>query len=328
MNDNRSWDQTDLHGCFLDTGTVDDGVDWSSLTNVAGRWDWHHHTGPEQVAQRIAAADVVVTNKVVLDAASIAAADNLKLICIAATGTNNVDLGSAAKRGIPVVNVRGHATPAVAQHTLALMLGHATRWADYDADVKRGDWSRSPFFCRLDHPIEELAGATLGIVGYGTLGQAVADLARAFGMRVLVAERVDADGVRPGRRVLSDVLAKADYLSLHCPLTDATRHLIDAEALAAMKPTACLINTARGEIIDDQALADALRSGQIAAAAVDTLSTEPPPPDHPLLAADIPNLVITPHCAWGSRGARQRMLDGVAGNIQAFCDGRIRNQVN
>src|SRR5699024_486788 len=193
--------------CLLETGSGGDGVDWPDLTNVLGQWDWHHHTEAEQVAQRIAGAEVVVTNKVVLDAATIAAADKLKLICIAATGTNNVDLNCAAEHGIPVVNVRGYATPAVAQHTLALMLGHATRWADYDAGVKRGDWSRSPFFCRLDYPIEELAGATLGIVGHGTLGQAVADIARAFGMRILVAERADADGVRPGRHALADVLA-------------------------------------------------------------------------------------------------------------------------
>lgn len=317
-----------LLGCFLDTGTLGDGVDWTGLSTTLSDWDWHHQTAPADVEFRIRNAEVVVTNKVVIDASTIATTRALKLICIAATGTNNVDLRSAAERGIPVVNVCNYATPAVAQHVLALMLAHATRWADYAADVTRGAWSRSEFFCRLDYPIEELSGATLGIVGYGTLGQAVARLARAFGMRVLIAERAGAESIRADRHALADVLTQADYVSLHCPLTETTHHLINAQAFDAMKPTACLINTARGQIVDEFALVTALRTGQIAAAALDVLSVEPPPPDHPLLAADIPNLTITPHCSWASRGSRQRVLDGVAANIQAFRNGRAINQVN
>lgn len=321
-------DAQTLRGSFLDTGTLGDGIDWSVLNAAVGAWTWHHQTSPDVIAERIAGAQVVVSNKVRLDAATIDAADSLQLICIAATGTNNVDLDHAAERGIGVTHVRDYATAAVAQHVLALMLGHATRWADYAAGVRRGDWSRSPFFCRLDYPVAELAGATLGIVGYGVLGQAVARRAEAFDMDVMVAERADASTPRPGRHALADVLAQADYLSLHCPLTASTRHLIDAAALAAMKPSACLINTARGGIVDEAALATALRNGDIAAAATDVLSSEPPPPNHPLLAPDIPNLTITPHCAWASRTARQRVLDGVAKSIDAFCNGQPINRVN
>src|SRR5699024_6783433 len=271
-------------GCFLDTGTLGSDIDWTPLAGTLDHWRWHHHTHASDTAARIADASVIVTNKVVLDTDLLAAATQLELVCIAATGTDNVDLDAAAVRGIAVTNVRDYATPAVAQHVFALILAQATRWHDYAAGVRRGDWSRSPFFCRLDHPIEELAGATLGIIGYGTLGRRVAQLARCFDMRVLVAERAAADTVRPGRSPLAQVLAQADYLSLHCPLTDATHHLIDADALAAMQPSACLINTARGPIVDETALAAALRSGAIAGAALDVLSVEPPPADHPLLA--------------------------------------------
>jgi len=316
-----------LQGCFLDTGTLGDAVDWTPLTQTLDHWQWHHHTATPQVAGRICNADVVITNKVIINAEAMAAAPHLRLICIAATGTNNVDLQAAAERGIIVANVRDYAQPAVAQHVLALMLAHTTQWQHYAAAVDRGDWSHSPFFCLLDYPIEELAGATLGIIGYGTLGQAVAKRARAFDMRILIAERAQAQRVRDGRTELAQVLAESDYISLHCPLTESTHHLIDHNALAAMKSTAYLINTARGPIIDETALAAALHAGEIAGAAVDVLSAEPPPPDHPLLAGNIPGLIITPHCAWASRGARQRMLDTLAANIRAFLRGQPCNQV-
>lgn len=317
-----------LHGCFLDTGTLGEDIDWTPLTDTLDSWHWHHHTTAAEVTERVRNAHIVVTNKANIDAQTMAAAKRLQLICVAATGTNNIDLEAAAEHGIPVVNVRDYATPAVAQHVLALMLAHATRWADYSAGVARGDWSRSPFFCRLDYPIEELTGTTLGIVGYGVLGHAVAELARAFGMHVLIAERAGAEQVRDGRTTQAQVLAESDFISLHCPLTPTTRHLIDTNALTAMKPWAYLINTARGPIVDEPALAAALRDGQIAGAALDVLSQEPPPADHPLLANDIPGLTITPHCAWASRSARQRVLDGVAANMRAFLDGHIDNRVN
>jgi len=315
-----------MKGCFLDTGSMGTQLDWSGLEDVLDRWQWHHNSNAGDLRARLARMDIAVTNKVVLDADTIATSE-LRLICVAATGVNNVDLDAAAAHDIPVVNVTGYATPAVTQHVFALMLGHATRWADYDAAVRRGDWSASEFFCLLDYPIEELAGQTLGIVGYGELGQAVAQIASAFGMHVLVAERPGAERVRSGRVAFEELLERADTISLHCPLTRHTDKLINADALARMKPTAYVINTARGGIIDTPALAAALREHRIGGAALDVLEQEPPPADHPLLTADIPNLIVTPHSAWASRGARQRVLDGVAANIRAFIDGRPVNRV-
>ncbi|MBZ2190396.1 D-2-hydroxyacid dehydrogenase [Alcanivorax sp. JB21] len=321
-----------MRGVFLDTATLAthagaaDELDFSGLRDALTgaddslpEWRFHDQTTAAQTAERIVDADVVVTNKVVLDAALIAGAPRLKLICVSATGTNNVDSEAAAARGIPVRNVPDYAGASLAQHTLALMLGLATRWHDYHADVRAGDWSRSPTFCLMHRPVVELAGKTLGIVGYGSLGQAVARLAEAFGMRVKVAASLrpgadsDAD---TGRVPLRTLLPDVDVLSLHCPLTEDTRHLIGASQLAAMKPTAFLINTARGALIDEPALADALRRGEIAGAALDVLGQEPPPADHVLLAPDIPNLIITPHNAWISRECRQRLLDGVANNVR------------
>ena len=317
-----------MQGVFLDAGSVGDDLDWQALTAAASDWQTYHNTAAGEIGARIENADVVVTNKVVLDGDTIKAAPRLKLICVAATGVNNIDTAAAAARDIPVVNVTGYASPAVSQHVLALMLAFATRWADYHRDVMNGAWQRSEFFCRLDHPIEELAGKTLVIVGYGELGEAVAKRAAAFDMDIIIAERPGAATVRDGRLAFDTALERADYLSLHCPLTEATHHLIDAQALARMKDSAFIINTARGQIIDSHALIAALRDAQIAGAAVDVLDKEPPRDGHPLIEADLPNLIITPHTAWGSRAARQRMLDGVAANIQAFAAGDDSGRVN
>ncbi|MES1926418.1 2-hydroxyacid dehydrogenase [Salinisphaera sp. T31B1] len=317
-----------MRGCFLDAGSMGGSLDWAPLETALDDWRWHHNSDAGQLDERLSDVEIAVTNKVVLDADTLAKAKALRLICVAATGVNNVDTDAAAERGIPVVNVTGYATPAVSQHVLALMLAHATRWASYDAAVKRGDWAAGEFFCLLDYPIEELAGQTLGLVGHGELGQAVGRLAEAFGMHVLIAERPNARQIRNGRIALPEVLERADMLSLHCPLTEDTRHVIDDTALARMKSTAFLINTARGGLIDSQALIAALRAGRIGGAALDVLDAEPPPADHPLTQPDIPNLIVTPHSAWGSRGARQRMLEGVAANIAAFGRGETPNRVN
>jgi glycerate dehydrogenase len=316
---------------LLDLGSIDCGdLDRGALARACPRWTAHAATSPADTAARIADADLVVSNKVVLGPAQMDAAPRLKLICIAATGTNNVDLAAARARGIAVTNVTGYATRSVVQHVMAVMLGWATRLWDQHQAVRAGTWSGATHFCLLGDAVggavRELAGRRLGIVGYGELGRGVARAAGAFGMEVLIAQ-LPHRPADPERLPLAELLPQVDVLSLHCPLTDETRGLIGAAELARMRPDALLINTARGGIVDERALADALRAGAPGAAAVDTLTVEPPPPEHPLLAADIPNLIITPHAAWSSREARQRLLDEVAENISAFAAGERRNRV-
>lgn len=314
-------------GVFLDQETVDnDDLDLSRLRAALPEWRWYHVTRPEEVIPRIAEANVVVTNKVRLDEAALRAAPNLRLIAIAATGTNNVDLDAAHRLGIAVCNIRAYATPAVVQHVFALILALSTRLMEYHQAVRAGRWQRAPQFCLLDYPIREIAGKTLGIVGYGELGRGVARVAEAFGMKVLVANRPGRPA-EPGRVPLPELLPQVDVLSLHTPLTPETRGLIGARELALMKPDALLINTARGGIVDEAALADALRQGRLGGAGIDVLSVEPPTDANPLLAPDIPNLIVTPHTAWASREARQRAVDQVAENIRAFLAGTPRNLV-
>ncbi len=310
-----------MRGVFLDTLTMKlEELDTSALEESLDHWDFYETTAPEETAARIADAEVVISNKVILDHATIKKAPRLKLICVCATGTNNVDLDAAKARDIPVRNVQGYAGASVPQHTLALILALATRWHDYHHDVMSGRWTRSPIFCHLDHPVVELAGKNLGIIGYGDLGRKVAGLGGALGMNVLVAESLSPEkrgGHKQEDRVpLQQLLAESDVISLHCPLTEQTDQLVNKEFLAAMKAGAFLINTARGGLVDETALAAALRSGHLGGAALDVLSVEPPPADHPLLAKDIPNLIITPHNAWISRESRQRLLDGVVDNIR------------
>ena len=268
----------------------------------------------------------MVSNKVVLDRPLLEQLPELKLICVSATGTNNVDLQAAAERGIAVTNVTGYGTATVAQHTFCLILALTTRLLEYQAAVRRGDWQRSDMFCLMDYPIREIAGKTLGIVGYGTLGKGVARIAEAFDMQVLLAQR---PGGKPqaGRLPLNELLPQVDILTLHCPLTPETQNLIGATELALMRPDALLINTARGGIVDERALANALRKGALGGAGVDVLTREPPTNDQPLLQADIPNLIVTPHNAWASREARQRLLDGVAENIRDYLAGGSANRV-
>ncbi len=316
-----------MRGVFLDTDSLHpQDLDLSVLENCLPRWRFHEAGEAADTAERLAAADVVVTNKAILDARAIDAADRLRLICVAATGTDNVDLAAAARRGIPVCNARGYATPSVAEHLFGLLLTLVRRLDDCRERVRRGEWAESRFFCLFGDPVEELAGRTLGIVGYGELGRAVAGIARAFSMQVLVSQRPGGDS-RPGRLPLPELLARSDVLSLHCPLTAATRNLIDADALRSMKPGALLINTARGGLVDEAALLQALREGRLGGAALDVLEQEPPPARHALVEAGLPNLLITPHVAWASRAARQRLIGEIAANIRAFLDGRPRNRV-
>ncbi|MCB1529451.1 MAG: 2-hydroxyacid dehydrogenase [Rhodospirillales bacterium] len=302
-------------------------LDLTALEGTLERWDIHYHTKPDEIAQRIEGAHVVISNKVVLTREIIENAPDLKLIAVAATGVNNVDLEAAKEAGVTVCNVTNYATEAVTQHVFALILALATGLTQYNDIVRQGRWQASRTFSILDFPITELAGKTLGIVGHGTLGRGVEAIARAFGMEVLIAERPGAGDIREGRRPFEDVLKQSDILTLHCPLTPETENLITAKELAMMKDSAFLINTARGGVVNEQDLADALRAGTIAGAGVDVLSREPPREGNPLLEPDVPNIIVTPHTAWASREARQRLMDQLAENIAAFKSGTPRNVV-
>lgn len=312
---------------FLDLATVDrDDLDLQPLRRVAGEFLSWPVTPPERIAERMAGADVVIINKARLGADVIEAA-RPGLVCLAATGTDNVDIGAARRCGTGVANIRDYCTDSLTQHVFALLLALATRLADYREAVREGAWSRSETFALLDYPIHELAGRTLAVVGHGTLGRAVADKARAFGLTVLVAER-RGETPRPGRVAFERALAEADIVSLHAPLTDATRHLIDGHSLGLMKPGALLINTARGGLVDEAALVRALQEGRLGGAGLDVLSSEPPPPDHPLLDPALPNCIVTPHIAWAAREARQRAVVEIAANIAAWRAGERRNRVD
>lgn len=306
---------------FLDHSSLDLGdLDMTPLRQVFGELVLHDTCTPEQVAERLQGAQVAISNKVHLSAATLAACPELKLVLVSATGTNNVDLAAARERGITVANCQGYGTASVAQHALMLLLNLATRLSDYQAAVRNGAWQRSSQFCLLDFPIIELQGKTLGILGHGELGGAFARLAEALGMRVLYGA-LPGRPARADRLALSELLPQVDALSLHCPLNEQTRNLIGAAELALMKPQALLINTARGGLVDEQALADTLRAGHLGGAAFDVLSEEPPRNGNPLLAPDIPRLIITPHNAWGSRESRQRMIGQLAENAAAFFAG-------
>ncbi|HHH36069.1 MAG TPA: 2-hydroxyacid dehydrogenase [Gammaproteobacteria bacterium] len=315
-------------GVFLDEGSLGQGdLDYASLRAVLPAWQFHEGTEPAQVDERIRNADVLITNKVRLNGEHLAGARCLRLVCVAATGTDNVDLEAARRLGIAVCNVRGYATASVSQHVFMLILALLRNLPGYREAVARGRWQQSRHFCLLDHPIAELDGKVLGIVGYGELGRAVARLGEAFGMTIRIAARPGTGSAGEGRVPLDALLRQVDVLSLHCPLAENTRGLIGARELALMKPGALLINTARGGIVDEQALAAALRAGHLGGAGVDVLSMEPPRGDHPLLAPDVPRLIVTPHIAWASREARQRLVEEMAENIRAWRAGRPRNLV-
>ncbi len=294
---------------------------------AAHTWVDYPDTTPAQIVARLQDAQVAVINKLRLDEAVLAQLPSLRMIALAATGSDNVDLAACRARGVVVSNVRGYAVTSVPEHVIGLMLALSRNLVAYQQAVQAGRWPGARHFCFLDYPIRDLRCATLALVGQGSLGEGVARLAEAFGMRVLWSERPGAGTVRPGRVAFDEILRRADVLSLHCPLTDDTRGMIDGAVLQAMKPTAFLINTARGALVDEAALAEALRSGEIAGAAIDVLSQEPPPPDHPLLAPDIPNLIVTPHVAWASAEAMQEMAVQVVANVEAFLAGAPTNRL-
>ncbi len=316
-----------IKGVFLDTDTVDPGdLDLTALNDFPISWATYGTTSPEQTLPRVRPASVVISNKVLLDRQILSDSPNLKLVVIAATGTNNIDLHAAEERGVVVCNVRDYGTPSVVQHVFALILALTTRLPQYRRAINDGRWQRHPHFCLLDYPIRELTGRTLGIIGYGSLGKGVAKVAPSFGLQVIIGQR---PGGKPqsGRMPVDELLAQADIVSLHCPLTEHTKDLIGEREFRLMKDDAILINTARGGIMSERALVTALREGIIGGAGVDVLSEEPPVNGNPLLEGDIPNLIVTPHIAWASRESRQRVVDIVVDNIRAYLNGRPQNVV-
>ena len=309
---------------FLDRDSLQANVRAPAFAHA---WQDHGATGEDDVVARLAGASIAVTNKVPLRAAAIAQLPDLKMVAVAATGTDNVDLEACRARGIVVSNIRDYSLVSVPEHCFALLLALRRNLLAYRKDVEAGRWEQSSRFCLLDHPIADLAGSRLGVVGYGALGRKVAQLGRAFGMDIAATSRsriTDADVVQVE---LDELLATSNVVSLHLPLTPQTRHLIGARELGLMKPSALLINTARGGLVDEAALAEALISGRIGGAGFDVLSKEPPQSDTPLLRLRLPNFILTPHVAWASAGAMQTLADMLVDNIDAWAAGQPRNVV-
>ncbi|HZV53397.1 MAG TPA: D-2-hydroxyacid dehydrogenase [Rhodocyclaceae bacterium] len=290
-------------------------------------WTEYEKTAPNEVFDRLQDATIAITNKVILTGELLARLPKLRLIAEAATGTDNIDLAWCREHKLPVTNIRGYAADTVPEHVFMLLLALRRQLPAYRADVAAGKWQGSPTFCLFSHPIRDLTGSTLGIFGRGSLGQGVARLAEAFGMRVLWGEHKGAAAVRDGYAPFETVLAESDAISMHCPLNDQTRAMIGAAELRAMKPETILINTARGGLVDEVALARALQENWIAGAGFDVLSKEPPRDGNPLLALNLPNLIVTPHVAWASDKAMQALADQLIDNMEAFVRGEERNRV-
>jgi glycerate dehydrogenase len=288
----------------------------------------HARTAPHEVAARIADADIVITNKAPVRADALASAPHLKLVAIAATGSDIVDAAACAARGVVVSNIRNYAINTVPEHTFALILALRRSIVAYRESVMKGRWQEAAQFCFFDHPIRDLADTTLGIIGDGVLGKSVAEIAKAFRMRVLFSDYKGTTGMGPLYTPFAEVLRTSDIITLHSPLMPSTRNMIAAEEFRLMERRPLLINTARGGLVDEQALADALRSGQISGAGFDVTTIEPPPPDHPLMQLlELPNFILTPHVAWASREAIQGLADQLVDNIEAFHSGTPRNIV-
>jgi len=311
---------------ILDGYTLNPGdLSWAGLETLGG-CTVHDRTAPEQIVARAREAEIVLTNKTPLTAETLAALPKLKYIGVLATGYNVVDVAAARERGVPVTNIPTYGTRSVAQMTFALLLELVLHVGHHAETVRNGRWARCPDFCYWDHPLVELEGLTMGLIGYGRIGQATADVARAFGMKVMAYDPLADAAAHPELTDLETLLRTSDVVSLHCPLTPDNRALINAERLAVMKPTAFLINTARGPLVDEPALAAALNADRIAGAALDVLAVEPPLPDNPLLQAK--NCLITPHIAWATRAARSRLMATAVANVRAFLAGKPENVVN
>lgn len=318
-----------MKGVFLDAATIDPcGIDFSPLKQVLPQWQFFDSTSHQSdLRNRIKQAELVITNKVAISEEILNEAKQLKCICIAATGTDHVDIEAAKARHIVVCNVRNYSTSAAIQHTFGLIIALMTNLIAYHNKVQEGAWTEADHFCLRDFQAFELAGKTLGIIGYGAIGQGVAEVAKAFGMTVLLSERKGMLDSRPGRTLFNDLLKQSDVISLHCPLTNETKNLIDAESFRLIKPTALIVNTARGGVIDEMALFEALKNHRIAGAGLDVLSMEPPLKDSQILTYRGSNLIITPHVAWNTMEARQRLVNELSANITAYLRNEPRNIV-
>lgn len=312
------------HIVFLDRSTLEATIRRPAFPH---QWEEYATTSPEKTAERLQHATIAITNKVPLRAETLVQLPQLRLIAEAATGVNNIDVDWCREHGIAVANIRNYAVHAVPEHVFMMILALRRNLLAYRADLQRGLWQQSDQFCLFTHPVRDIHGSTLGIIGHGALGQAVAEMAKAFGMKVLFAEHKGATAIRSGFTPFEQVLAESDVVTLHVPLTEATRNLIGAAELGRMKPSSLLINAARGGVVDEAALAEALREGRIAGAGCDVLSAEPPRAGNPLLELDLPNLILTPHVAWASREAMQILADQLIDNIEAFVAGVPRNLV-
>ncbi len=316
-----------MKAVFLDFATMGPGLDTSAMRALLPELKLFDITTDEQISERIQDVEIVLGNKVRINEELMQAHPTLRFIGLTATGTNNIDLDAAKRNNIAVCNIRAYCTESITEHVFGCLLNLTRSLSQYNNSVRAGQWQKSKDFCLLSFPIRELSAMTMGIVGYGELGRGVARVAKAFGMDVLISSRPGTDSVEDGRVAFDEILRRCDVISLHCPLTNATAGLFGEAEFRKMKSDAILINTARGGLIDSAALSAALNEGDIGAAAVDVLPQEPPIDGDPLLDYDGPNLMVTPHVAWGSGEARQAAVGELIANVAAFLEGIKRNRV-
>lgn len=312
---------------MLDWATMGPDLDTSELCALLPNLEFYDESHDDEIARRIAGAEIVLGNKAMISEALFENAPEMRFIGLTATGTDVIDLAAAKKHGVAVANIRAYCTDAVVEHVFGSLLNLTHNLCKYAADVRDGAWHEADVFCLLHRPIRQLSAMTLGIVGFGELGRGVARVAETFGMDILVSARPGSATIPDDRVSFDELLSRSDAVTLHCPLTESTRGLFGVAQFRAMKPTAILVNTARGALVDSAALAEALSGGEIAGAAVDVLPNEPPVDGDPLLDYVGDNLIITPHIAWATREARQNAVDELTANVRAFLEGRERNRV-
>ncbi len=309
---------SNLNAVILDETSFNNNgdMDLTNLLALNDNWARYDETAKDERLERLQNVQIAVANKIVFDKELLEQLPDLKVILLAATGMDNIDRDYCEANGIAYYNVTDYCTASLAQHVFTLILSLSTSINDYQRITRNGEWSKSAHFCTLQFPIQELAGKTLGLIGYGSLAKGVEKLAKAFDMNIMLGARVGSSEAPEGRVLIEDMLPQVDVLSVHCPLTPETNKMINYDFLSKMKSTAFIINSARGAVIDNADLAQALRDGVIAGAGIDVLEVEPPPADHPLLDPDIPNLILTPHVAWAAKEARQRVVEKVAANLK------------